>query len=872
MLPATDDAGASIRRGDAAMAQQLNAQPSSQSHNLPPQPTSFVGRSKELAELQALLRQPDCRLLTLAGLGGSGKTRLAVEAAAQSQAVFSDGVAFVPLQGVDSHRHIPAAIAETFSLPLHGQSEAWAQIAAALHARDQLLILDNFEHLIDGAGRLVALLAAAPRLRLLVTSREALRLQEEWLFPLEGLDVPATADATDVEAASAVQLFVARARQVRRDFDPNAERAAVAQICRLVAGMPLAIELAATWTLALSCAEIAAEIEHNLAFLETTLRNVPSRHRSMRAVFDQSWARLAEPERAALARLAVFRGGFTRDAAEQVAEATLPILARLVECSLLQHAAHGRYQLHELVRQYAEQRLHGSPDEAARTQAAYGGYYARFLAEQFALLTGGQQRAAIAAVEAERENIRSAWPIAIQHMRGEVLRRAAHILSNLYFFCGPYQEGIDAITLAIDEVRAAGAAPEDQVVLAALLVELSSFDIRIGQLTAADAHLAESIAISTATGATPRPGIATDPAIGLGVLALIRGDYMGANQLAEQVRARSEAHGLMGNLPYAWYLRTEAALSQSLHTVAQYTAQQALSAARQAGDEWLSAYVLTQLGQIAAALGQSDPARQCFQESFAIREAFGDPQGMAFALLNLGHAALRRGAVAEAAELYERSFAIAQRIDDRGGMASALDGLGAAACSRGAYDAAREHFHVALEIAAPMQYLPAVLSIAVHVGELLLAARRLAALPELLPCVLRHPAGSRETSDLAQRLLMRCEELLPAGVFAAALACGQHAQLDTVVERLLRNELNALNSDVDAGSPVTQNSLAEPLSERELEILRLIAEGLTNQAIADRLILSLGTIKWYTGQIYSKLDVRTRTQAIARARALKLFL
>ena len=136
---------------------------------------------------------------------------------------------------------------------------------------------------------------------------------------------------------------------------PSAERAAVAQICRLVAGMPLAIELAATWTLALSCAEIAAEIEHNLAILETNLRNVPSRHRSMRAVFDQSWARLAEPERAALARLAVFRSGFTRDAAEQVAEAGLPILARLVECSLLQHAVRGRYQLHELVRQYAEQ-------------------------------------------------------------------------------------------------------------------------------------------------------------------------------------------------------------------------------------------------------------------------------------------------------------------------------------------------------------------------------------------------------------------------------------------------------------------------------------------------------------------------------------
>jgi non-specific serine/threonine protein kinase len=141
MLSATDDAGASIRRGDPAMAQQLNAQPSSQSHNLPPQPTSFVGRSNELAELQALLRQPDCRLLTLAGLGGSGKTRLAVEAATQSQAVFSDGVAFVPLQGVDSHRHIPAAIAEAFSLPLHGQSEAWAQIAAALHARYQFLII-----------------------------------------------------------------------------------------------------------------------------------------------------------------------------------------------------------------------------------------------------------------------------------------------------------------------------------------------------------------------------------------------------------------------------------------------------------------------------------------------------------------------------------------------------------------------------------------------------------------------------------------------------------------------------------------------------------------------------------------------------------
>ncbi len=279
----------------------------------------LVGRDGELAELTRLLGDPACRLLTLTGPGGIGKTGLASEVAARHAGVFADGVVVVPLQAVASAQYLISAVADAVGVPRAGATDPRGQLLDFLQPRRLLLVLDNFEHLVEGVDLVTDMLKAAPEVRLLVTSRVVLNLQEEWIYPVGGLGVPPDEAAEAAESSSAVQLFVERARRVRRDFSLEAERGAVLRICRLTDGMPLAIELAAAWARTLPCSVIASEIERNLAFLATGLRNVPERHRSVRAAFDQSWRLLAEEERAVFRRLAVFQGGFHGEAAAEIA-------------------------------------------------------------------------------------------------------------------------------------------------------------------------------------------------------------------------------------------------------------------------------------------------------------------------------------------------------------------------------------------------------------------------------------------------------------------------------------------------------------------------------------------------------------------------
>jgi len=351
--------------------------------NLPAQPTPFVGRTTELAQMEGLLQEPETRLITLVGAGGMGKTRLALQAAAQAhrRGLFLHGVYFVPLEGVDSALQLATAAAQAMGLQFSGSQEPTVQLLTYLQAREILLVLDNLEHL-AGADEWVGLLAqACPRLCLLVTSRERLNLRGERLLELSGLDVPLALPGKELAGYSAAQLFLNSARNADPAFTFNAENAeVVGRICRLVTGHPLAIELAAAWVRHLSCHEIAGEIERNLGFLATTQKNVPARHRSLQAAFEHSWALLNDEERNTFARLAVFRSGCDRTAATTVTNSRFPILVALCDKSLLRRDAGGRYALHELLRQYAEVKLQAEPQAYTETQARHSQYYVQFLA------------------------------------------------------------------------------------------------------------------------------------------------------------------------------------------------------------------------------------------------------------------------------------------------------------------------------------------------------------------------------------------------------------------------------------------------------------------------------------------------------------
>src|SRR5262245_54888192 len=328
---------------------------------LPIPPTTLFGREQELTQISQLLQHPQCRLLTLIGPGGIGKTHLAIEAATQQQALFADGATFVPLAPLVGREQAITTIADSLGLVLYTASDRAEQLIAALHAKQLLLVLDNFEHLLAEASCIALvrdLVRGAPQVKLLVTSREPLRIQAEWVLEVQGLPVPESAAPDALEASSAARLFLQRARQARVGFTlTDDDRQAVYEICQLVAGLPLGIELAAAWVATLSCREIAREIQRSLDFLAASARDVVDRHQSIRAAFDHSWKLLSAEEQRVLRQIAVFRGSFGRAAAEQVATTSLASLSTLVSKSLLRHTQDGRYELHDLVRQYALEHL-----------------------------------------------------------------------------------------------------------------------------------------------------------------------------------------------------------------------------------------------------------------------------------------------------------------------------------------------------------------------------------------------------------------------------------------------------------------------------------------------------------------------------------
>ncbi len=435
--------------------------------NLPVDLTPFIGRSHELEELSRLLIEPQCRLITLIGPGGSGKTRLAIEAARKSEALYPDGVYFVSLQPLSTGDFLVSAIADALRYSPRISDEQ-AHLLDYLQDRTLLLVLDNFEHILAAADLLSLILMHAPGVALLVTSREVLNLREEWLFPVLGLPFPANPIADNIEQFEAVQLFIAYARHVQRDFSFKAEQSHIVRLCQVVEGMPLALELAASWLKSLSCSAIISEIEHNLDFLNTPLRNFPTRHRSMRSVFEQSWKLLADEERQVFRKLSVFHGGFKRAAAEYVTGTGLRTLSALVDKSLVRYEPNGRYHLHELLRQFAGEQLAHNPDELRQTEERHVTYYINLLRQREPDLNSARLLQVIAELEADLDNIRAAWRRAVHEANIPAIRNGVDAYYTLNDIQGRYHEWCDAGEKAIQRLQAVEASEARDLALAAL--------------------------------------------------------------------------------------------------------------------------------------------------------------------------------------------------------------------------------------------------------------------------------------------------------------------------------------------------------------------------------------------------------------------
>ncbi len=611
-------------------------------HNLPLQPTPFVGREQELAELVQRLQNPACRLMTIIGPGGIGKTRLALEAAARLLAAerFPGGVFFVPLAAVDTADLLVSAIVESLEVDFPSGADLKTQLLQHLSAqkRGLLLVLDNFEQLVEGAELLAALLQRAPAVKLLVTSRERLNLVAEWLFDLHGLPFPAQFQpGDDLESFDAVRLFTQTAARLMASFAvPDADKPYLARICAHLEGMPLGLELAAAWVRTLSCREIADELARDAALLRTSLRDVPDRHRSLAAVFDHSWRRLAPEEQRVFRWLSVFRGGFSTGAAQEVVGAALPTLLALADKSLARAGEKGRFELHELVRQYGGERLL----EAGETKRARDRHLACFLHLAEAAepeLQGREQSVRLKTLAMDNGNFRAAleWSLG----GGDVtagLRLAAALGQFWYMRSQDYDEGAKWL-----ERLLARAAPEEQPALRAkALLWLGVLAHYASDDGAARPALEESLALFGALGDSAGAG---DAHLYLGDIASYRGDDDAAGVHYGAARSAYES---------------------------------SLAVLRQRGAAWALARTLNHLGEIARTSDDYAAARAFYEESLALRRALADQRGMAVSLLNLGHVALRQGDVGAAAACFGDSLIGSQQLGDKRGVADCLAGMG----------------------------------------------------------------------------------------------------------------------------------------------------------------------------------------------------
>ncbi|MBN2005378.1 MAG: tetratricopeptide repeat protein [Anaerolineae bacterium] len=714
-------------------------------HNLSPQPTPFVGRREEVGAIKQFLRDANSHLATLTGPGGIGKTRLAIEVAAQIVAAaesdaafpFPQGVYFISLAPLSSIDLLVPAIADSIGFSFYNNMDIKKQLLNYLRAKKMLLILDNFEHLLEGAELAVEILSEAPGVKLLVTSRERLALEWEWPFEVRGLDYPANGDATT--NYSAVQLFLQSARRAYPRFAlTREEQPFVTRICRILEGVPLAIKLAAAWVEMFSCVEIAQALENNLDMLATSSQDTPQRHRSVRAAFEHSWQLLSEEEQRALRQLSVFPDEFRRVAAGEVAGASLSLLSALMHKSLLYRSATGWHKMLEVLRQFAGEKLHQHPDEESAVRDRLCAYYAGFLRQREAAMDGEAREKTLGEICDEIANIEAGWEWAVGQERYQEIAHYVHSLCEHYYEVeGYYSRGIKLLERAIaklDKTSNEDPKNEKTKLFGRLLCYQGRFFLRVDHEKSLE-QSQRGIAILRQTDAARELAFALDT---VGLVAHRTGEYEEARQALKEAKKLYEMCGNqygmgrclqhMGNAVFrlCQYQEAEDLCRQALAIYrkinwrsgigaaigniglivmekgeaaqAQKLFQESLAVLRETNNQQSIANNLSNLAIVANDLGDPAKAEQLLKESLKIRYELSDRQGIALSLINLGAVAITQDKYEEAKAFLEQSIAIFREICGQIGIAATLNYLGIVAGRTKAYDKAQAYHRESIAI------------------------------------------------------------------------------------------------------------------------------------------------------------------------------
>lgn len=715
-------------------------------HNLPAQLTAFIGRETELASLKAMLAEINNRLITIVAPGGMGKTRLSLEAAEQMVEAFPQGIYFVALDRISSAEMIVQAVAEVLPISLSSNEEPKSRIIEYLRDKKILLVMDNFEHVLEGAVFIQEILTAAPRVQILASSRLKLNLTGETVFKIEGL----TIREGHLEESSAIQLFASSARRMRPQFELNeAALPAVTKICRLVDGMPLAIVLAAAWIDSLAVDEIADEIEKSIDLLETEKRDMPDRQRSVRAVIDSSWNQVDASAQNLLKRLSVFRGGFTRTAAQEAAGASLRELSQLVDKALLRRDPNtGRYSIHELLRQYAEEQLSFSADEERSAHENHAKYFADFMKARAAHLHDNRSKSALLEIGADIDNLRVAWDYWVNKRHAH---RILEFVNGLWFFFevrGSYNPAIRFFGEAVTKLTAGE--PEVDWARAQLQARQAWFTALVG-LPEEGLRMAEES------------------------LQILR--QINTGEISVETLQCANMNAIFLN---------------KVELVAQIC-QQMLERAQRSGDVWERGLALIWSGWLLFMKSQPKEGLQPAQEALAIFEKLAEPFGKAIVSGVILSAITKAIGDIGASKAYcMRGMKAAEEINYRRLLQRTYDGLGMAALLEHDFQQAQQFFIKSLQISQECGQTREMLSSLLDIVGVYLTQGKLEDALGLIAIVLHHPASDQHSlkrpgllRDEAEQLRAQIETQLDHALYQSAWESGQRQRLAEVVAQIL---------------------------------------------------------------------------------------
>jgi predicted ATPase/serine/threonine protein kinase/DNA-binding CsgD family transcriptional regulator len=804
-------------------------------HNLPLQLTPFIGREQEVAAVCDLLRLQDVHLLALTGPGGTGKTRLALQAAAELSDFFADGVFFVNLAPISDPALVVPTIAETLGIRERADQSLLERLKEHLHQKQMLLLLDNFEQVVSAAAQIVDLLVACQQLKIMVTSREVPHVRARHEFAVPPLPLPDLKHLPDLASLShfaTVGLFISRAQAVKPDFQMTATNAhAIAEICARLDGLPLAIELAAARIKLLPPQALLARMGQRLAVLTSTSTDVPARQQTLLNTITWSYELLTAEEQRLFRRLSVFVGGCTLEAIEAVcaafgdeAEPMLDAVASLIDKSLLQQTGQEdeepRLVMLETIREYGLEALETSREMESilRAQAVY---YLRLAEEAEPKIRSDQQATWRKRLEADQDNLRAVLRWTLENQETEMGLRLAGALLAFWRVSNQDREGRSwceqVLAQSGTQVRTAARA---KVLLAAGTTTMHQ------DLSKAQRLLEESISIGREVGAVFRRNLAFALAM-LAHVSLLQGDPSTARELAEE----------------------SARLFQEV------------------GEAWGSAMALNFLGRATLELGDPIAARPLLEESAALFRMIGDRQRLAMPLIALGLVALRLSDYAGARTHFEEALTVARETGDELYIAAALARLGTVAMRVGDYQQSATLYGQSLALIWAQGYSE---SIALGLAGLAELANLLGQ-PERAACLFGAIEGLHEVSGIRLSPLRRAEHdravegihaQLDEATFVAAWAEGRTMSLEQILVNL---EAMPLHRPVLTAPPSTVTAFAPPLhtklTPREMDVLRLLAKGLTSAQIAEQLVIGLVTVNSHVRSIYSKLGVTSRAVA-----------